>query len=92
MRGILPAHCILCCADNVYGVLPRTGWMEASIIIMLIHQIIAYALCEHLSDHFVACSLDASLMDARWHAKPENALMGPGVGLPFSARLLASLI
>ena len=29
--------------------------MEASIIIMLIHQIIAYALCEPLSDHCVAC-------------------------------------
>jgi hypothetical protein len=44
----LSAHCVLCCADNVYGVLTRTGWMEASIIIMLIHQIIAYALCEAL--------------------------------------------
>ena len=33
-------------ADNVYGVLPKNGWMVASIIIMLIHQIIAYALCE----------------------------------------------
>ncbi|CAL5220457.1 g2477 [Coccomyxa viridis] len=30
--------------DNVYGVLPKNGWMVASIIIMLIHQIIAYAL------------------------------------------------
>ena len=37
-----------CCADNVYGVLPKNGWMIASIIIMLIHQIIAYALCELL--------------------------------------------
>lgn len=33
-------------ADNVYGVLPKNGWMVASIVIMLIHQIIAYALCE----------------------------------------------
>ena len=35
-------------ADNVYGVLPKNGWMVASIVIMLIHQIIAYALCESL--------------------------------------------
>ena len=32
----------------MYGVLPKNGWMVASIVIMLIHQIIAYALCESL--------------------------------------------
>lgn len=37
---------VLVCADNVYGVLPKNGWMVASIIIMLIHQIVAYALCK----------------------------------------------
>ncbi|EIE20383.1 hypothetical protein COCSUDRAFT_30594 [Coccomyxa subellipsoidea C-169] len=30
--------------DNVYGVLPKNGWLVASVIIMLIHQIVAYAL------------------------------------------------
>jgi len=39
-------YCVFVCADNVYGVLPKNGWMVASIIIMLIHQIVAYALCE----------------------------------------------
>jgi auxin influx carrier (AUX1 LAX family) len=30
--------------DNVYGVLPRSGVRTASIVLMLIHQIVAYAL------------------------------------------------
>lgn len=36
----------MCSADNVYGVLPKNGALTASVIIMLIHQIVAYALCE----------------------------------------------
>ena len=47
-------------ADNVYGVLPKNGWMVASIVIMLIHQIIAYALCEFFP------SLAASVECAQW--------------------------
>ncbi len=33
------------CADNVYGALPKSTARTASIILMLIHQIVAYALC-----------------------------------------------
>ena len=33
-------------ADNVYGVLPPSRARDGSIVIMLIHQIVAYALCE----------------------------------------------
>jgi hypothetical protein len=38
----------------VYGILPKNGWLVASIVIMLIHQIVAYALCEHPSPLFPA--------------------------------------
>ena len=47
----LTPHCVyLLRADNVYGVLPPSGVRTASIILMLIHQIVAYALCALLSD------------------------------------------
>ncbi len=43
-------------ADNVYGVLPPSGVRTASIVLMLIHQIVAYALCA-LSPPTVAATL-----------------------------------
>ena len=38
---------LCCCAGNVYGVVSKfhyNGWLKASIVLMLAHQCIAYAL------------------------------------------------
>ena len=35
---------MLLCAGNIYGAVPVDGWRDASIILMIIHQCVAYAL------------------------------------------------
>ena len=32
------------CTGNIYGAVPVDGWRDASIILMIIHQCVAYAL------------------------------------------------